>query len=51
MTYDEFMNKVLDAFPDALVAMDGSGEIQILTGLTFAEDGSGDVEPLPDHKL
>ena len=53
MTFEEFMSKVLDAFPDALVSADINGELEISTGLMFSEDGSGNIEvvPLPSENL
>lgn len=41
MTFDEFMKKVLDAFPDAEVGEDIVGQIVIYTGLK--QDAFGGV--------
>lgn len=39
MTFDEFMSKVLEVFPDALVSAGPTGELEVSTGFMFTEDG------------
>jgi len=55
MTFDEFMSKVLQVFPDALVSAGprGDGELEVSTGLMLVTDDDGKIEvvPLPPEKL
>ena len=46
MTFDEFMNKMLDAFPAATTEEDNDGQIVVYTGLKMVEvDGVETVVP------
>jgi hypothetical protein len=55
MTFDEFMSKVLEVFPDALVSAGprGDGELEVSTGLILVtnDDGNVEVVPLPPENL
>lgn len=44
MTFDEFMQKVQEMFPDSLVAENGDGELVVHTGMQVVED---QVLPMP----
>lgn len=46
MRFDEFMEKMLAAFPNAQVEEDNNGQLVIYTGLT--ETSPGVVERMPD---
>jgi hypothetical protein len=53
MTFDEFMSKVLQVFPDALVSAGPTGELEVSTGLILVtnDDGNVEVVPLPPENL
>jgi hypothetical protein len=48
MTFDEFMEKMLAAFPQAMVETDNDGQLVIYTNLT---EKDGQVVPVDDPNL